>query len=176
MGIFDKMLEKMNLDDDIEGDFFDDDYEEEEKPAPKKAEVRAAAAPAHTGGVAAMPRTGGTSKITPMRGPRRAVMPTTQGGAGAMEVCVIKPSSFDDVREITDTILSGRTVILNMEGIDMGLAQRIIDFMSGACYAVEGNLQKVANFIFVLTPRSIDISGDLQGLIEGLDFSVQSGN
>ena len=93
-----------------------------------------------------------------------------------MEVCVIKPSAFEDVREITDTLLSERTVILNMEGLDMALAQRIIDFVSGACYAIEGNLQKVANFIFVLTPRSVDISGDMQGIMNAFDISgIQTG-
>jgi cell division inhibitor SepF len=88
-----------------------------------------------------------------------------------MEVCVIKPSSYDDAREIGDTLLSGRTVILNMEGLDMGVAQRIIDFMSGTTYALRGNLQKISNFIFVITPASVDISGDLQGIMDAIDLS-----
>ena len=50
-----------------------------------------------------------------------------------MEVCVIKPNSVEDAREITETLLSGRTVILNLEGLDLEVAQRIIDFTSGVC-------------------------------------------
>ena len=99
------------------------------------------------------------NKVTPMRNTRKS-------GAG-MEVCVIKPASMEDAREITDTLLSNRTVVLNMEGLDMDIAQRIIDFASGSCYAMNGNLQKIANYIFIITPASVDISGDFQGLLSG---------
>ena len=54
-----------------------------------------------------------------------------------MEVCVIKPSSFDDAREVTETLLSNRTVVLNFEGLDVDVAQRIIDVTSGTCFAME---------------------------------------
>lgn len=91
--------------------------------------------------------------------------------ANSTEVKVMKPASFDDVRDICDTILSKKVVILNMEGLDLSVAQRIIDFMSGACYAVDGNLQKVSNYIFAITPKSIDISGDLQGLMDTANLS-----
>jgi len=77
-----------------------------------------------------------------------------------MEVCVIKPTSVDDAREITDTLLSNRTVVLNMEGLDVDIAQRIIDFTSGSTYAIHGNLQKISHYIFIITPQSVDISGD----------------
>ena len=52
-----------------------------------------------------------------------------------MEVCVIKPSSIEDEIEITDTLLNGRTVVINMEGLNVDVAQRIIDFTSGSAYA-----------------------------------------
>lgn len=82
-----------------------------------------------------------------------------------MEVCVIKPNNVDDTREITETLLSGRTVILNLEGMDLEIAQRIIDFTSGATFAIDGNLQKISNYIFLVTPANVDISGDLQDLL-----------
>ena len=53
-----------------------------------------------------------------------------------MEVCVIKPASMEDTREIADTLLAGCTVVLNLEGIDVDIAQRIIDFCCGACYCM----------------------------------------
>ena len=67
-----------------------------------------------------------------------------------MEVCVIKPNSIDDEREITDTLLNGRTVVINMEGLSVDIAQRIIDFISGATYAMQGNLQKFQHISFWL--------------------------
>ena len=84
-----------------------------------------------------------------------------------MEVCVIKPSTVEDGREISDTLLSGRAVILNLEGLQVSIAQRIIDFTSGSCYSINGNLQKVSNYIFIITPESVDISGDFQDLLSG---------
>ena len=86
---------------------------------------------------------------------------------------MIKPTNVDDSREITETLLSGRTVILNLEGLDLEAAQRIIDFTSGATFAIDGNLQKISNYIFLITPTTVDISGDLQDLLN-TSFDVPS--
>ena len=90
-----------------------------------------------------------------------------------MEVCVIKPTTVEEAREITETLLSNRTVVLNLEGLDVGIAQRIIDFTSGSCYAIQGNLQKISHYIFIITPSSVDISGDFQDILAG-SFDVPS--
>ncbi len=174
MGVFDKLIDVMHMpaDDDYDDyDDYDDEDEEEEERRPlfsrkKKEEEEIEDRPKPVVKAAS----NSANKITPMRGSRRS------GGASSMEVCVIKPSSFEDTREIAETLLTNRTVILNMEGIDMALAQRIIDFVSGACYAIDGTLQKISNYIFILTPASVDISGDLQGIMEAFDFSgIQTG-
>ena len=103
------------------------------------------------------------NKITPISKPaaRRSNV-----GAG-MEVCVIKPTSVEEAREITETLLANRTVVLNLEGLDVDIAQRIIDFTSGSCYAINGNLQKICHYIFIITPASVDISGDFQDIFGG---------
>ena len=88
---------------------------------------------------------------------------------------MIKPASVDDSREICETLLSGRTVILNLEGLDLEIAQRIIDFASGACYSLNGSLQKISSYIFVLGPSSVDITGDLQNILGGATPSVRAG-
>lgn len=84
-----------------------------------------------------------------------------------MEVVVIKPTSVEDAKEITETLLSNRAVVLNLEGLDMDLAQRIVDFTSGSTFAIDGNLQKISNYIFIITPPSVDISGDFQDILSG---------
>ena len=86
-----------------------------------------------------------------------------------MEVCVIKPTSVEDAREITETLLNNRTVVLNVEGLDVEIAQRIIDFTSGSCFAMSGNLQKISNYIFIITPESVDISGDFLNIADAFD-------
>ena len=102
-----------------------------------------------------------SSKITPMRSSRK------NNQQSSMEVCVIRPTSMEDTREIADTLVDDCTVILNLEGLDMELAQRIIDFTSGACYSLGGSLQKISSFIFILGPHNVDITGDLQNILGG---------
>lgn len=121
----------------------EDDFEEESASVPNRQQSRSKSAK--------------QSKIIPMRG--------TNAAEKQMEVCVIKPTSVEDGREISDTLLAGRAVILNLEGLQVSIAQRIIDFSSGACYSINGNLQKVSNYIFVITPESVEITGDFQELV-----------
>ena len=91
----------------------------------------------------------------------------TLKNSNGMEVCVIKPTSIEDAREITETLLANRTVVLNLEGLDVDIAQRIIDFTSGSCFAISGNLQKISHYIFIITPAVVDISGDFQDIFGG---------
>ena len=169
MGVLDKFLDIMKLSDDDEyddDDFFDDDYEDEYEEKPKRSFFRKSKdyddddyddeydLPAKSSRTSRS----NNNKVTPMRQPARRT-------GVSMEVCVIKPTSVEDAREITETLLDGRTVILNLEGLDLEIAQRIIDFTSGAAYAINGNLQKISNYIFLVTPTNVDISGDLQDLL-----------
>lgn len=168
MKLLDSFLTMLNLNDDDdydEDDYFDEEEEEYEKPAPvrrstpkkmkeKEREI-IEERPAKATPVKSSP------KVTPIRQSKRA------GGMNGMELRVIKPSSFDDARDITDTLLSGRAVVLNLEGMDIDLAHRIMDFTFGSCYAINGNLRKVSNYILVITPPGVDISGDFQELFSG---------
>lgn len=171
MGVFDKFLDIMKLNDDYDDDFYDedemydDDYEEEKthrsffgkKHTNKEPEFEDFDAGED---IENKFTPAASSKVTPMR------QPASRRGA-SMEVCVVKPTSVDDSREITETLLAGRTVILNLEGLDLEIAQRIIDFISGATFAISGNLQKISNYIFLVTPTNVDITGDLQDLLSG---------
>lgn len=151
--------------DDLDDDYLDD---EPEKPALKFTSKSTAAAKAPVKQEKAA-KAASPSKITPMRNSRR------NSQSANMEVCVIKPTSMEDTREIADTLVDSSTVILNLEGIDVELAQRIIDFTSGACYSLGGTLQKVSSYIFVLGPYNVDITGDLQNILGGSVPSVRAG-
>lgn len=98
------------------------------------------------------------SKVTPIR---------RKNSEPQMDVNVLRPSSMEDTREIADALMDGSTVVLNLEGMDVDIAQRVIDFTCGVCYSLHGNLQKVSGFIFILTPENVDISGDYQSIIDG---------
>lgn len=193
MSVLDKFLDAIRLNDDYddEDEFFDDDIEDEyEDEKPKRRffkklndgdldedeEEYVKPVKKKTVSVQSQPKTvqpvkqtqvkqqpkqsqpKQTAKVTPMR---------KKQGVSGMEVCVIKPNSMEDTREIIDTLLASCTVVLNLEGIDVEVAQRIIDFSSGACYSINGSLQKVSGYIFILTPSNVEISGDIQDILNG---------
>ena len=93
-----------------------------------------------------------------------------------MEVSLIKPTSLDDAKEICDYLLAGKAVVLNMEGIHTETAQRIIDFTSGSTYSMNGNLQKISNYIFIATPSSVELSGDFPELLADGSTNVSGMN
>lgn len=182
MGLLDKFLDAIKLndnydDDDFldEDDFDDEDFEDEkpkrrffkkseddfddfddfdEKPVKKENKYKQTAAASST----YSKKTVAGSKVTPMR---------KKTGTPSMEVNVIRPTSMEDAREIAETLLNNCTVILNLEGLDVEIAQRIIDFTCGACYSLCGSLQKIAGYIYILTPSGVDISGDFQEILNG---------
>ena len=193
MGVLDKFLDAIRLNDDYDDDdeFFDDDIEDmEEEPkqkrrffkkndddlddyddlddpfdkprTTKKMSEAAAAKRPKTSKQSA--KQSSSSKITPMR---------KKTGGSSMEVCVIKPSSMEDTRDIADTLIAHCTVVLNLEGIDVEVAQRIIDFSSGSCYSIGGGLQKISSYIFILTPDNVEVSGDIQEILSGA-FDIPS--
>ena len=180
MGFMDKLLDVMRLnEDDYEFDNdeyeFEDDYEEEEvkekKPSRKERKEEQQAKRNETNFDMSerrqknveKPAKKVSQKVTPIRSVKRAPGP-------GMEVCVIKPNAIEDELEITETLLNGRTVVINMEGLNVEIAQRIIDFTSGATFAMHGNLQKISNYIFLATPNGVDISGDIQNLMDSFDL------
>lgn len=170
MGIMDKFLNIMKLNPNDDDEYYDDYEEEEEEEAlPKQTGSKVRSMDDYEEKAARKPV---QPKVTSMRQPsaRRA-----QSGNN-MEVCVIKPTNVEEAREITETLLAGRTVVLNLEGLDVDVAQRIIDFTSGSCFAISGNLQKISHYIFIITPSTVEISGDFQELLGafegGLDNSL----
>lgn len=164
MSVIDKFLDVMKLggDDDYDDyddyDDFDDDYEDEKHD--KKRLFKRKKEDDYDDDF--------EEDLSPKSKPAKTIpMKSARKPGNGMEVCVIKPTAFEDSREITETLLSNRTVVLNFEGLDVEVAQRIIDFTSGSCFAMQGNLQKVSAYIFLVTPRNVDISGDLQDILSG---------
>jgi cell division inhibitor SepF len=169
MGVMDKFLNYMKLNDEEEDDdYLDDDYldDEEEVPVSKKAS-RAKSADTSDDDADKAQRKTYQPKVTPIHQASSRKL-----SAGGMEVCGIKPASFEEAREITETLLANRTVILNLEGLDVDVAQRIIDFTSGSCFAISGNLQKISNYVFIITPSSVGVSGDFLDIVENGGFDL----
>lgn len=77
-----------------------------------------------------------------------------------MKVVVMEPHSFEDAQNIADQLKNRRPVIVNLENAERNLAKRVVDFISGTTYALNGNMQKVGNGIFLFVPSNVDISGE----------------
>ncbi len=80
--------------------------------------------------------------------------------AASIELKVVRPDTFVNSRQIADHLLNNRTVVLNLEATNKETARRILDFLSGVAYSIGGQLKRVANNTFVITPNNVDVSGD----------------
>jgi len=82
--------------------------------------------------------------------------------ASQFKVVIMQPESFDDAQDVCDHLKSKKPIVVNLEGLEKEAARRIIDFLSGAVYALEGNIQKVTSGIFLIAPNNVDILGDFK--------------
>lgn len=89
-----------------------------------------------------------------------------------LQVVLVKPERFDDASAVADHLNAKRTVVLNLESANKDVARRILDFLSGVAYANDGQIKKVANCTFIITPYNVGIMGDLLDELEnnGLYF------
>lgn len=78
-----------------------------------------------------------------------------------LQVVLVKPEKFDDASSIANHLRDKRTVVLNLESANKDIARRLVDFLSGVAYALEGKIKKVAVSTYIITPYNVDIIGDL---------------
>ena len=78
-----------------------------------------------------------------------------------MEVVVASPETFEEAREISQHIKDKKPVIINFEFVEHGIAQRITDFLCGCCCAMDGNIQRITDKIFMIAPDNVDFAGDV---------------
>ncbi|MGP1348899.1 MAG: cell division protein SepF [Stomatobaculum sp.] len=155
MNIFSRLIDSMRVNSDEDEDDYDED-EMYDDPKPRRfgltrrEEEEAEEKPRFF-----------SRKVTPVR------------RSSGLEVTLVKPSVFEDAKEIVDNLLLGKAVVLNMEGINTEVAQRIIDFASGATYSMNGRLHKISSYIFIISPESVNVTGveELLNTTSSLDIS-----
>ncbi len=79
-----------------------------------------------------------------------------------LEVVVMTPVVFEDAKDIADYLKTKNPVVINLESVERDVTRRIVDFLSGAVYAVEGNIQKISNDIFLVTPYNVSVLGNFK--------------
>ena len=101
------------------------------------------------------------SEPAPTRGSsRRSRLRGVDSGASQVRVHLVLPRSFNDAQQIADRFKDSVPVILNLQSADTELSKRLIDFASGLTYALDGSMQRVADKVFLLTPRNVEVSAE----------------
>ena len=161
--------------DEDEEDTEDDYEEEEERPARRSAPARRsrAAAPVEDEpeededsdfGFGSISTSGsGSSALGSSSGFNGPVL-HTGSSANKQEVVLFRPGSFNDTSKAADDLRSHKAVIVNMENVDKAMARRVVDFLSGCVYALDGDVKKIAQSAYLFCPHNMEISGDLETL------------
>ncbi|MGM9590047.1 MAG: cell division protein SepF [Faecousia sp.] len=156
--------------DDYDEDDYDDDYDEPAEP--RRAPRRTVSAPAPSSmplmedeeeeensfgftpapAVSAAPSTGFSGQVV-----NRTV-------GNKQEVVLFRPGSFNDTSKAADDLRGRKAVIVNMENVDKAMARRVVDFLSGCVYALDGDVKKIAQSAYLFCPHNMDIVGDLETL------------
>jgi cell division inhibitor SepF len=104
----------------------------------------------------------------------RSVRPGAGNGRSDVRVHLVIPKSFNDAQQIADKFKDSIPVVLNLQGIESDLSKRLIDFASGLTYALDGGMQRIADKVFMLTPRNVEISAEERAELIEKGFFNQS--
>ena len=153
--------------DDDDYDDYDEELDEFEEPAQEPARTRRPSPFANTAATTAAPAAAAAAPAAPAAAPVSA--PSFGGqvlnmNSGKQEVVLFHAKTFDDAAKAADELCKRKAVILNMENVDKALTRRVVDFLSGAVYALEGRVKKVAQSTYLFCPHNMDISGDLENI------------
>lgn len=146
-----KLTRPYNEDDMDEYDYDEEEDDLEPEPAPS---------PRRSSFAAPEPQNTNTARRT---GPARVV---NLNNNSAMQVIIVKPDRFDTVSEIADHLRDKKAVVLNLESTNKDVARRLVDFLSGVAYAIDGKVKKIAANTYIITPPNVDLVGDLMDELE----------
>ena len=151
---------------DEDDDFVEDEYEEPvEAPAPRREKRRAAPAPVMEEeeetdfGFAPVPVAAPSAPATGFSG-----QILNMNASNKQEVVLFRPGTFNDTSKAADDLRNRKAVIVNMENVDKAMARRVVDFLSGCVYALDGDVKKIAQSAYLFCPHNMDIVGDLESL------------
>ena len=139
MGVFGKIKNVFGVDDDDFEDEFEYEYEEEEVVAENTVKP----------------------DFSQMKKEKSAPISAVAASvpASQLQVVLVKPEKFDDASGIADSLNAKKTVVLNLEATSKEVSRRLVDFLSGVAYANNGQIKKIANSTFIITPYNVDVSG-----------------
>lgn len=144
MGLFDRLGNILKADEELDENFEEETYEDEEQeqsePAPSQSQTQAQAQTQNSAS-----RTSSSAR------------PTGGLSGSALNMKVVKPEGANEAKAIADLLLEGCTVVLNLEQTNKETAKRIVEFLSGVVHAIKGDINKVANSTYVVTPKNVAV-------------------
>ncbi|MFV0498154.1 MAG: cell division protein SepF [Candidatus Fimivivens sp.] len=154
MGMMDKFRNFMGMPDD---DDYDDDYDYVKE---DEVDYVSHKRSAKEDSIADNPYVGDTETM------KRSNKVVNIAATTQLAVVLVKPERFDDASTIADHLNDKRTVVLNLESTNKDVSRRLVDFLSGVAYANQGQIKRVANSTFIITPYNVDFMGDLLDELE----------
>lgn len=165
MGFLDelkKLTKPYGEDDDYYNDDYDDledDEEPEEHPARRTSTAREDVSASQDTYSAPISSSPSGSRVVSMN-----------GSSTKLQVVLVRPESYDSAGEIADHLREHRAVLLNLEQTEKNVSRRLVDFLCGCAYALDGNIKKVATSTYLVTPYGVDITGDVTVGLENNDM------
>ena len=159
-----------DYDDYDEDEEYLDEYEEPAAPARRAPARRRAPEPAPVEdelaaeddfgfGLAPAPKAAPVAASTGFKG-----QVVSMATGAKQEVVLFRPTSFNDTSKAADDLRNRKAVLLNLENVDKAMSRRVVDFLSGCVYAVDGSVKKVAQSAYIFCPHNMDVVGDLEAL------------
>ncbi len=136
---------------DDEYDEYDDVETYEEEPPRRSRAAETEAAPGKFESAPANPKTGFSGQVLNIN-------------SGKQEVVLFRPTNFNDCTKAADDLRDKKAIIVNMENVDKALSRRVVDFLSGCAYALDGKVNKIAQSTYLFCPHSMDVVGDLENI------------
>ena len=161
-----------DYDDYDEDEEYLDEYEEPAAPARRAPARRRAPEPAPVDELAEEDDDFGFGGLA-AAAPKAAPVASTTGFKGQVvsmatgskqEVVLFRPTSFNDTSKAADDLRNRKAVLLNLENVDKAMSRRVVDFLSGCVYALDGSVKKVAQSAYIFCPHNMDVVGDLEAI------------
>jgi len=162
-----------DYDDYDEDDEYLDEYEEPAEAAPARRERRRTPAPMpvmqeeeeeEEDDSFGFPSVAPAASNVAASGFNGTVLGSSRSVANKQEVVLFRPGSFNDTSKAADDLRNRKAVIVNMENVDKAMARRVVDFLSGCVYALEGTVKKIAQSAYLFCPHNMDVVGDLESI------------
>ena len=169
--------------DDYEDEDYMDEYEEPvaEQPAPRRRRPAAPAAPVDDVDAAfvgfAPAAAPAPAPVAPAPAPAPAPSFNSHAVSAAhvgnkQEVILFRPMSFSDASKAADDLRARKVVVINLENVDKALARRVVDFLSGCVYSIDGSVKKIAQSAYLFCPSHLTVNGDLESLQAEVDSYI----